>query len=71
MEVRGMNGSKKVKDIFIDQKIPARIRGTLPVVTDQTGEILWLGGLKKGGSRDGRSSTGPWLRLHYKNKADA
>ncbi|MBN8237503.1 tRNA lysidine(34) synthetase TilS [Halobacillus kuroshimensis] len=71
MEVRGMKGSKKVKDIFIDQKIPARTRGTLPVVTDQTGEILWLGGLKKGGRQRGRSSTGPWLRLHYKNKADA
>ncbi|REJ06869.1 tRNA lysidine(34) synthetase TilS [Halobacillus trueperi] len=69
MRLRGMNGSKKVKDIFIDQKIPARLRPTWPIVTDQAGKILWVVGLKKGGERTSLSS-GPWLRLHYKNKAD-
>ncbi|MBX0359927.1 tRNA lysidine(34) synthetase TilS [Halobacillus sp. Nhm2S1] len=69
IRLRGMNGSKKVKDIFIDQKIPARLRPTWPIVTDQTGKILWVVGLKKGGERTSLSS-GPWLRLHYKNKAD-
>ncbi|SFK39845.1 tRNA(Ile)-lysidine synthase [Halobacillus dabanensis] len=69
IRVRGMNGSKKVKDIFIDQKIPARLRDTWPIVTDQSGEVLWVVGLKKGGENPGFSS-GPWLRLYYKNKAD-
>lgn len=69
MRLRGMNGSKKVKDIFIDQKIPARLRQTWPLVTDSRGEILWLIGLKKGGECTGRLS-GPWLRLHCENKAD-
>lgn len=69
MRVRGMNGSKKVKDIFIDQKIPSNLRKTWPLVTDSSGEILWLVGLKKsGGSTDG--SSGTWLRLHYENKAE-
>ncbi|QAS52719.1 tRNA lysidine(34) synthetase TilS [Halobacillus litoralis] len=69
MRLKGMRGSKKVKDIFIDQKVPARLRDTWPIVTDQTGEILWVVGLKKGGVLIDLSS-GPWLRLQYKNKAD-
>ncbi|WP_431802028.1 tRNA lysidine(34) synthetase TilS [Halobacillus andaensis] len=48
MVLRGMNGSKKVKDIFIDQKIPAQLRDNWPLVTDHDGQILWLVGLKKG-----------------------
>ncbi|RPF51218.1 tRNA lysidine(34) synthetase TilS [Aquisalibacillus elongatus] len=39
---KGMNGHKKVKDIFIDHKIPKHLRDEWPVVTDQTGEILWI-----------------------------
>ncbi|MCP3029678.1 tRNA lysidine(34) synthetase TilS [Halobacillus sp. A5] len=65
MILRGMNGSKKVKDIFIDQKIPAQLRGTWPVVTDHDGQILWLVGLKKGEGCT-RNPSGTWLRLQYK-----
>lgn len=49
MRLRGMNGSKKSKRYFIDQKIPAHLRKTWPLVTDSSGEILWLVGLKKSG----------------------
>lgn len=69
IRLRGMKGSKKVKDIFIDQKVPARLRDTWPIVTDSRGEILWLIGLKKGGFCTS-SESGEWLRLHYENKAD-
>ncbi len=65
MILRGMNGSKKVKDIFIDEKIPAQLRDTWPLVTDQEGRILWLAGLKKGEGCTGDPS-GTWLRLQYK-----
>lgn len=47
MTLKGMAGSKKVKDIFIDLKIPLSQRDEWPVVTDQEGNILWLPGLKK------------------------
>lgn len=47
MSWKGLNGSKKIKDIFIDEKIPARLRKSWPIVTDNNGEILWLVGLKK------------------------
>ncbi|MEH7383952.1 tRNA lysidine(34) synthetase TilS [Bacillus sp. JJ1521] len=47
MKLKGMNGSKKVKDIFIDEKIPLHRRDLWPVVEDEQGKILWLPGLKK------------------------
>ncbi len=47
MSVKGLNGTKKLKDIFIDEKIPLYKRNSWPVVTDKHGEILWLPGLKK------------------------
>ncbi|MFZ3579246.1 tRNA lysidine(34) synthetase TilS [Virgibacillus sp. DJP39] len=49
MTWKGLSGSKKIKDIFIDEKIPTGLRDTWPIVTDNNGEILWLVGLKKGG----------------------
>ncbi len=47
MEIKGLNGSKKIKDIFIDSKIPTKERELYPVVTDGKGTIIWLPGLKK------------------------
>lgn len=43
----GMTGSKKTKEIFIEEKIPLANRDEWPVITDQTGTILWLPRLKK------------------------
>ncbi|ESU34606.1 hypothetical protein G3A_00085 [Bacillus sp. 17376] len=47
ISLKGMAGSKKVKDIFIDMKIPLSQRDEWPIVTDREGGILWLPGLKK------------------------
>lgn len=47
MTVKGMLGSKKINDIFIDSKIPMEKRETWPIVTDSKGTIIWLPGLKK------------------------
>ncbi len=41
----GMKGHKKVKDIFIDSKIPVSQRDKWPIIVDQAG-ILWIPGLK-------------------------
>lgn len=48
MSWSGLDGSKKIKDIFIDEKIPRRKRDNWPIVTDNEGEIIWLVGLRKG-----------------------
>ena len=47
MTLKNVKGSKKVKDIFIDEKIPLEKRNIWPVVTDAKGVILWVPGLKK------------------------
>ena len=47
MTVKNMLGSKKVSDIFTDSKISKEFRGSYPIVTDATGEIIWIPGIKK------------------------
>ena len=47
MKVKGMSGSKKVKDIFIEKKVSLNKRDTWPVVVDSRGNIVWIPGLKK------------------------
>ncbi len=47
MFVKGLNGKKKVKDIFIENKISLDKRDTWPIVVDSLGNILWIPGLKK------------------------
>lgn len=45
--VKGLNGTKKVKDIFIEKKIPLNDRDTWPIVVDSKGNVVWLPGIKK------------------------
>lgn len=47
MSIKGMKGTKKVKDIFIDQKLPLKSRDEAWVVSSQKEEILWLIGYKE------------------------
>jgi tRNA(Ile)-lysidine synthase len=47
MHVKGMNGSKKIKAIFIEEKIPIQKREEWPIVCDAKGTILWLPLLKQ------------------------
>lgn len=39
----GMEGTAKVKDVMINEKIPAAVRDYWPIVADQSG-LLWLAG---------------------------
>jgi len=41
----GLNGFKKVKDIFIDNKIPSEERKKIPILED-CNEIVWLCGIR-------------------------
>lgn len=47
IEVLNLNGKKKVKDIFIDEKIEKEKRISYPFVVDSNDNILWIPGLKK------------------------
>lgn len=65
MTLKGISGSKKVKDIFIDQKIPLRERDQWPIVTDSNGQIIWIPGLKKSGINNTRMAEGTYLVMEY------
>ena len=47
IEILGMTGSKKLKDVFINSKINIENRNNYPVVVDSDNNVLWLPGLKK------------------------
>ena len=47
MSLKKISGDKKIKDIFIDCKVPTILRDEWPVVVDSQDKILWLPGIKK------------------------
>lgn len=47
IEVLGLNGTKKVKEIFIENKIPLHKRDTYPILVDKNDQIIWIPNLKK------------------------
>ncbi|CAM3969480.1 tRNA lysidine(34) synthetase TilS [Mesobacillus zeae] len=65
MTLLGMDGTKKIKDIFINEKIPLSARDAWPVVTDSTGRILWLPGLKKSSLSVESRESGNYMQLLY------
>ncbi len=42
----GMDGHKKVKDFFIDKKVPGYMRDKIPIVFDGKGNLLWICGYR-------------------------
>ena len=47
MTIKNMAGSKKIKDIFIDSKVPMVKRNSWLLVCDNDDNIIWLPALKK------------------------
>ncbi|WP_411334268.1 tRNA lysidine(34) synthetase TilS [Metabacillus indicus] len=68
IKLKGMNGTKKVKDIFIDAKVPVHRRNSWPVLEDGSGKILWLPGLKKSSFEDAGCGAGDYVVLQYKEQ---
>jgi tRNA(Ile)-lysidine synthase len=65
MTIKGMKGSKKIKDIFIDCKIPKEVRDEWPVVVDAKGTIIWLPGVKKSSFEAKGTKAESYLLLQY------
>lgn len=42
----GMKGSKKIKELMIDEKIPYKRRGAIPIFESKN-EIIWIGGIRR------------------------
>ncbi|AOZ92802.1 tRNA lysidine(34) synthetase TilS [Paenibacillus crassostreae] len=47
IKVMGLNGSKKVKNIFIDDKIPPSLRTQIPMILDGNNVIIWIPGIRR------------------------
>ena len=47
IEVLGLNGKQKVKDIFINEKVPLSKRKNYPLLVDNQDNILWIPNIKK------------------------
>ncbi len=45
--LKGTGGTKKIKDIFINEKVNLSERDLWPVVCDALGRVVWIPGLKK------------------------
>ena len=42
----GMNGTKKVKSLFIDDKVPREMRSSIPILTTRNNDIIWVYGTR-------------------------
>jgi tRNA(Ile)-lysidine synthase len=40
----GLGGSKKLQDLFVDRKLPREERDLVPIVVDETDQIVWVAG---------------------------
>ncbi|QJC50224.1 tRNA lysidine(34) synthetase TilS [Paenibacillus albicereus] len=47
MRPLGLNGTKKVQDMFVDGKLPPSQRPSFPLLCDGGGRILWIPGLRR------------------------
>lgn len=47
MEPLGLNGTKKVQDMFVDAKIPRTQRDSWPLLVDAEGNIIWIPGVHR------------------------
>lgn len=71
LSLRGMDGSKKVKTIFIEEKIARACRETWPIIVDAQDELLWLPGLRKADYAKTTSATMRFLTLQFEwNKSE-
>ncbi|MFC5530032.1 tRNA lysidine(34) synthetase TilS [Cohnella yongneupensis] len=47
IEPHGLNGSKKVQDMFVDAKVPRYRRDRVPLLVDGEGRVLWIPGMRR------------------------
>ncbi len=68
MTLKGIQGSKKLKDIFIDLKVPVQDRDCWPVISDKNGLIIWLPDLKRSSYEGIDPSAKQYIQLTYNKK---
>ncbi|CAM4486673.1 tRNA lysidine(34) synthetase TilS [Paenibacillus tarimensis] len=70
MSVFGLNGTKKVQDMFVDSKIPTSRRDRVPLVWDAEGRLLWIPGVRRSSVAPIVAGTERLLRIVWSGDTD-
>ncbi|WP_369901529.1 tRNA lysidine(34) synthetase TilS [Bacillus manliponensis] len=70
MSIQGMDGTKKIKAIFIEAKVPREKREEWPIVCDASGHIIWIPFLKRSAFAisKGTANKDTYIIIHYNSK---
>lgn len=68
LTIKGMKGSKKLKSLFIDEKIDREQRDQWPVVVDGNDSIIWVPQLRRSTIACPTKETKKFLVLYYENE---
>lgn len=70
MSIQGMDGTKKIKAVFIEAKVPKEKREEWPIVCDASGTIIWIPLLKRSAFAisQGIVNKDKYIIIHYKSK---
>lgn len=63
MQVLGLNGTKKVQDMFVDDRIAPSRRERMPILVDAADHILWIPGVRRSEYAQINGSTKHILRV--------
>lgn len=69
MKVFGLNGTKKVQDMFVDDRIAPSRRETLPLLVDASGTVLWIPEVRRSSEAQVMASTTRVLHIRMENTA--
>jgi tRNA(Ile)-lysidine synthase len=59
----GMEGSRKLQDLFVDQKVPRDSRDRIPIF-ECRGEIVWIPGYRIASGWEVRNPRSPSLHIY-------
>jgi tRNA(Ile)-lysidine synthase len=61
----GLSGTKKVHDVFIDEKVPASQRALVPIICDSEG-VIWVAGVRRADRARITDGTRTILKITYR-----
>lgn len=67
ISLKGAGGTKKLSDIFTDEKIERQLRDTIPIV-EKDGEVLFVCGLRQSSLYETTENTKKYLIIKYERK---
>ena len=68
ISLKGFGGTKKLSDIFTDEKIERHLRDTIPIV-EKDGDILFVCGIRQSSLYDITENTKNYLIIKYERKS--